>query len=206
MPTGEIWHLDTLSIPGLELDDIVKYATEMQREWDVDRWYVDQAYPAYIKTLKRKGLKIPKFTKVVEDGIAAVQGKIVDSNNTRRMFIINTPNNKEVIDAYGEYRWKIDGKGDIIEGKPYHDNDGISDKMDSIRYPFQCLFTKGGKITFTSTGENNSAVKEAMKNAEGTAEIVRQVNRSIMQEKIGTLATKDKTGIKIKKKGRIFWG
>ncbi len=206
LPTGEIWHLDTLSMPGLELDDIVKYATEMQREWGVDRWYVDQAYPAYIKTLKKKGLKVPKFTKVVEDGITAVQGKIVDSSNVRRMFIINTPNNKEVIDAYGEYRWKVDGKGDIIEGKPYHDNDGVSDKMDSIRYPFQCLFTKGGKLTFTSTGIKGSAVKEALKEATGNAEVVRQVNHSIMQEKIGSLATKDKTSIKIKKKGRIFWG
>lgn len=206
LPSGEVWHLDTLSMPGLELDDIVKYATEMQREWDVDRWYVDQAYPAYIKTLKKKGLKVPKFKKVVEDGIAALQSKIVDSSNVRRYYVIDTPNNKEMVDAYGEYRWKVDGKGEIIEGKPHHDSDGISDKMDSVRYPFQCLFTKGSKVVFDSTGEKSSAVKKAMDSAKGNEEVVKKVNKTIMQEKIGELATKDKNKVTVKKKGRIFWG
>lgn len=206
MAGGEAWLLDTMIQQHLELDDIVKYGKEMQDTWTVDRWYVDQNYPAYLKTLKRKAnMKCPKFTKVVEDGITGLQGKIVDSQNIRRLFVVDTPNNKCVIDAFGEYKWQLDGKGEIIEGKPYHDKDGVADIMDAFRYPAQNLFIKGKKPSFTSSGLDKDM--KSTPTIEKNKEIVSQVNNNIMKSKVQELvAIAGGNGAVIRKKGRIFWG
>lgn len=205
MPGGEAWLLDTFIMQHLELDDIVKYGKELQDTWNVDRWYVDQNYPAYLKTLKRKaGMKCPSFKKVVEDGITGLQGKIVDSNNVRRFFIIDTPNNKVVIDAFGEYKWQLDGKGEVIEGKPYHDKDGVADIMDMIRYPAQNLFIKGKKPSYTSSGELKDL--KSSQPIEKTKEIVSHFNENMMKDKIHELATKTSGASQVRKKGKIFWG
>ena len=205
MPGGEAWLLDTFIMQHLELDDIVKYGKELQDGWNVDRWYVDQNYPAYLKTLKRKaGMKCPKFTKVVEDGITGLQGKIVDSNNVRRLFILDTPNNKPMIDAFGEYKWQLDGKGEIIEGKPYHDKEGVADLMDALRYPAQNLFIKGKKPTFASSGDPKDM--KPQQTIEKNQEMVKQVNNSIMQNKIQELVQAGGGNVSVRKKGQIFWG
>lgn len=206
MAGGEAWLLDTFIQQNLELDDIAKYGKEMQDGWDVDRWYVDQNYPAYLKTLKRKaGMKCPKFTKVVEDGITGLQGKIVDSQNIRRFYVLDTPNNKRVIEAFGEYKWQLDGKGEIIEGKPYHDKDGVADIMDAIRYPAQNLFIKGKKPTFVSTGDPKDMKKP--QTVEKNQEIANQVNANIMKSKVQELvAAAGGSGQVVKKRGKIFWG
>lgn len=207
MAGGEAWLLDTFMQSNLELDDIVKYGKEFQDTWEVDRWYVDQNYPAYLKTLRRKaGMRIPTFTKVVEDGITALQGKIVDSQNVRRLFVLDTPNNKCVIDAFGEYKWQLDGKGEIIEGKPYHDKDGVADIMDAFRYPAQNVFIKGKKPRMTSTGDPKD-MKPAQ-TIEKNREIVDQVNHNMMKSKIQELVINNggSTGSTVRKKGKIFWG
>lgn len=209
---GESILLDCMIEQSLELDDIVKYGTIFQNEWNVDRWYVDQNYPAYLSKLRKKqkkdgtggaGWKVPKFTKDVSAGITALQGKIVDSMNVRRFYVLNTPNNKAIIDAFGEYKWKLDGKGEIIEGKPHHDKDGVSDIMDAIRYPAQNCFMKGSEIIVTSSGQNSKPAPNP-KSLEENRQFVEKVNNSIMKSKIKELATKGSG--KVSKKGRIFWG
>lgn len=205
MPNGDIYHLDTMAMTGLELDDIVKYAVEMNDDWGIEKWYVDQAYPAYIKTLKRKGLKIPKFDKDVSAGISALQGKIVDSNNVRKYYVIDTPNNKQVMEAFGNYMWKTDGKGEIIEGKPEHGNDGTADIMDSIRYPFQCLYHKGAKIAFAAADGDNRIDKDIINKSNNLGEVAQVVNKKIMTERIGELATADKNKPKKGGKKKILW-
>lgn len=205
MPGGEAWLLDTFIMQHLELDDIVKYGKDLQETWNVDRWFVDQNYPAYIKTLKRKAnMKCPKFTKVVEDGITGLQGKIVDSGNIRRFFVLDTPNNKCVLDAFGEYKWQLDGKGEIIENKPYHDKDGVADIMDALRYPAQNLFIKGARPSYTSTGDPKDLSPSQV--IEKTKEVVNQANSNIMKSKIQELTTTVVSGGNVRKKGRVFWG
>ena len=203
LPNGEIWLMTNHLANKMELDDIVEVAVELNDRWRVNKWYVDQNYPAYIKTLKKKGLRIPAFNKVVEDGIAALQGKIVDSENRRKFFIIDVPENKPVIDAFGEYRWKTDGKGETIEGKPHHDKDGISDIMDGLRYPFQNLFSKGMKPIVTSSGDFSQKKIKVPKTG-SMAEVASSVNQQIMQHKIGELSkngtNKDEKDGKGKKK------
>jgi hypothetical protein len=206
LPGGEVWLLDALIEDKLELDDIVKYAVELQEKYGPDRWWADQNYPAYLKTLRRKGVKCPKFKKVVEDGIAALQGKIVDSTNKRSFFIIRTPKTVPIIEAFGEYRWALDGKGEIIEGKPYHGNDGTSDIMDSIRYPFQNIFNKGGikPCLKTATGEKKDKIE--MPKAKTLQEAVVDVNKQIMSNKVSSLAQNDVNKVKkTKSKKKILW-
>lgn len=213
LPGGEAWLLQTFVMQNLELHDIVKYGRELQEEWDVDKWYVDQNYPSYLATLRRSpndkeqpgaGWKIPKFTKEVSTGITNLQGKIVDSSNVRRFYIIDTPDNKQAVKAFGEYRWAIDGKGDPKEGTPHHDSDGVSDIMDSIRYPAQNRFGKSKKPISAVTGESTKSQQlQQTINRSTPQEAANTVNNEIMKSKIKELATK---GTNIKKKGRIFWG
>ena len=209
LPTGEVFHMTTIALAGLELDDIVKYAVELDREYGVSKWFVDQNYPAYIKTLSKSpnSLKIPKFKKVVEDGIAALQGKIVNSTNTRKYFVIDTPENKCVIDAFGEYRWQMDGKGEIVEGKPFHDKDGVADIMDSIRYPMQNLFTKGAKPIAAVTGKDATPdPSKITKKAKNVQEAAEMLNSQIIYGQLPQAPAKhtSKTENGAKKK-RILW-
>src|SRR5690606_17612400 len=124
--------------------------------------------------------------------------------NIRRFFIIDTPDNKQTIDAFGQYRWALDGKGDPKEGVPHHDSDGISDIMDSIRYPSQNRFGKSKKPVATSTGTDSqrSPLQQTI-NQSTPAEAARQVNNQIMKSKVQELAVR---GSGVKKKGKIFWG
>ena len=208
LPREEVLLLDTFALPGLELDDIVKYGKELQDGWNVKKWYVDQAYPSYIKTLRRKaGMICPKFNKDVSAGISSLQKQIVTSTNIRKFFILDTPNNKTMIEAFGSYRWSIDGKGEVIEGKPYHDKEGVSDHMDSIRYPFQNLFSKSGKVTFTMAGDpNQDKKKQLISNSSSLNKTIQQVNHDIMAQKIKSLATNDDILVtKTSKKRKILW-
>lgn len=208
LPSGEIWHMDTFMAQALEIDDIVKYGKELQEAYHVSKWYVDQNYPSYLKTLRRKaGWTVPKFTKDVSAGIAALQGKIVDSTNVRKYYVIDTPNNKPMIDAYGEYRWKVDGKGEIIEGTPHHDKEGVSDCMDSVRYPFQNMFSKGAKPSFGVAGQKSvDKQKQLVTDAQDLKEIARNVNQDLMMSKIKSLAPKSPTNVeKGKAKKKILW-
>lgn len=208
LPSGEVLLLDTLALPALEIDDIVKYGAEFQREWRVDRWFVDQNYPAYLKTLRKPqenngaGWSIPTFKKDVAAGIAGLQSKIVDSSNVRRFYVVRTPNNEQVISAFGEYRWAVNGKGDPIEGTPHHGNDGVSDIMDAIRYPAQNLFNKNSKMYITSVGGQD---KKGVKNTiEENKKAVASHNEQMMKNKVSELATSPTSTVK--KKGKFFWG
>lgn len=208
LPNGEIWHVDTFAMGGLEIDDIAKYGKELQDTWFVDRWYCDQNYPSYLKTLRRKAnMKCPKFTKDVSAGISSLQSKIVNSTNVRKYFVIDTPNNKQVIDAYGEYRWKTDAKGEIVEGVPLHGNDGTSDIMDSIRYPFQNLFAKGAKAQFGVAGAERQDKQKAVNQAVSLQEVAKAVNQDIINQKI-TQLTGGNSATNVKKKNgkkKILW-
>lgn len=201
-PNGECWLLDAVIENKLELDDIVKYAKELQNKWNVTKWYFEQAYPAYLVTLRKNGLICPEFTKVVADGIAALQARIVNSSNQRYFYLIKCPNTERIAQAFGEYKWSLDGKGDVIEGKPYHDKDGVSDIMDSIRYPMQNLFSKGGKIIFAASTEDTSKPKP-----QTMTEQVSDKNRELMYGKIKELAPgaeMEKKDVQGPKK-RVMW-
>jgi hypothetical protein len=206
LPNGEAWLMDSVVEQRLELEDIIKYTKELQNRWHVSKWYMEQAYPAYLVTLRKNGVTCPEFKKVVEDGIAALQSRIVDSTNVRRFFIVRHPNTEMAVTAFGEYKWAIDGKGDVIEGKPYHDKDGVSDIMDSIRYPMQNLFNKNGKIIF-SIDHSTVKTKNRPSQPQDLKAAANQVNQDIMKNKMKELVPnyENSTTTKVTPKKKIFW-
>jgi len=195
MPGGSIWLVDNIHESQLELDDVVKLAVGLQNKWKIDKWFVDQNYPGHIKTLRKKGLIVPDFTKVVSEGISALQSRIVDSMNVRRFFILDVPENRKVIEMFGQYKWALDGKGDIIEGKPHHDREGYSDIADSIRYPMQNLF-KQGKISFAMSNSDPSFnAQDALRSQSVNPKLTTLeqeaivTNQRLVQEKMQELVT-----------------
>jgi len=206
MPGGDTWLIDNIIQDKLELDDICKLALELDKKWEVERWYVDQAYPAYIQTLRRKGLKVPEFTKSVSEGISAIQSRIVDSEGTRRFFVLDVPETRFALGAFNSYKWALDGKGEIIEGKPHHDRDGYSDFFDSIRYIFQNLFGTSKKISFTTVLSDPSLLKNKPLPNQSLEEIAKQTNQQLMKEKVGELVPEsNRTTEKNKNAKKILW-
>jgi len=179
LPNGKIillWHERERN---MEIEDIVDTAIELEDAFGRIIWYPDQNYPAYIKTLKRKTKsKWKKFTKDVVAGISALQSKIVDADNNRSFLVLDTAENKVVIECFGEYKWAKDGKGNIIDGTPYHGDDGTSDTMDSIRYPMQNLYGNSKRKAYGAVGSNTAASND----------LSREIMRKKIQELTGEVA------------------
>lgn len=159
---GMTWMVDLLSAPDMEIPEIkekIKFFTEIYK---IKKWFCDSAYPAYIKMLKKTDTiygKIPatgvkKGAESVIDGITCVQSRIVDADNVRHFKVLKTQSNERVFDAFETYKWKLDGKGNSIDGKPEHGKDGVADIMDMIRYYFYSTFGKGKNIHFSYELEN----------------------------------------------------
>jgi hypothetical protein len=155
---GVTWMIDLLSAPDMEIPEIKDKCKVLTEIYRIKKWFCDSAYPAYIKMLRQTktslGYNIPaigvaKGIDSVVDGITCVQSKIVDTNNIRFFKILKTKNTERVFDSFETYKWKLDGKGDPIDGKPEHGKDGVADIMDTIRYYFHSMFGKGSKVLFS---------------------------------------------------------
>lgn len=154
---GNSWLIDIAAAPGMEIPEIREKVKELTEIYNVKKWFCDSNYPAYIKMLRKTDTahgKIPavgvkKGVESVVDGITVVQSKIVDANNNRHFKVLKTRNNERVFDSFETYKWKMDGKGQPIDGKPEHGKDGTSDIMDMIRYFFYSMFGRGSKVLFS---------------------------------------------------------
>ena len=155
---GKSWLIDLTAAPGMEIPEIRQKVKELTEIYRVKKWFCDSNYPAYIKLLRKTptnlGGNIPaigvkKGPESVIDGITSVQSKIVDANNNRHFKVLKTRNNERVFDSFETYKWKMDGKGQPIDGKPEHGKDGTSDIMDMVRYFFYSMFGRGSKVLFS---------------------------------------------------------
>jgi hypothetical protein len=159
---GTSWLIDMMSAPDMEIPEIKEKIKEFTELYRVKRWFCDSNYPAYIKMIKKtdtiygkiSAVGVKKGVESVVDGITCVQSRIVDANNVRHFKVLKTQSTERVFDAFETYKWKIDGKGDPIDGKPEHGKDGTSDIMDMIRYYFYSMFGKGKNVLFTYDLEN----------------------------------------------------
>lgn len=175
LPCGSVISLYNEMAQGLEIDDIVEKVHAIQEVFDIKAWYPDQNYPSYLKTLNRKcGKKWKKFTKDVVAGISALQTAIINSSNKRKFLVLDVSHNQFFIEAFGLYKWAKDGKGNIIDGTPYHDTEGISDVMDAIRYPMQVLLGSKKRAPVMTTGQESPKDNQS-------------ANQSIMRQKIQEL-------------------
>lgn len=154
---GKSWLVDMISAPGMEIPEIKEKMMELTNIYRVQKWFCDSNYPAYIKMLRRTktnyghipAIGVKKGPESVIDGITSVKAKIVDADNKRHFKVLKTRNTERVFDAFGTYKWKLDGKGNPIDGKPEHGKDGTADIMDMIRYYFYSMFGRGSKVLFT---------------------------------------------------------
>lgn len=193
---GKSWLIDMISAPGMEIPEIKEKMRELTNIYKVQKWFCDSNYPAYIKMLRKTetnygripAIGVKKGPDSVIDGITAVKAKIVDADNKRHFKVLKTRNTQRVFDSFETYKWKLDGKGNPIDGKPEHGKDGTADIMDMIRYYFHSMFGRGSKVLFSYDLEN-----------------IRNNPRSL-QNKINDL-TGNKSG-KVKKSGKgkgIVW-
>jgi len=167
---GKTWLIDMISAPNMEIPEIMDKMKEMTEIYMVVKWFCDSAYPAYIKMLKRTktlygpipAVGVKKGPDSVIDGITCVQSKIVDSNNDRHFLVLKSVNTERVFDAMEVYKWKLDGKGDPIDGTPLHEKNGTADIMDSIRYYFFSMFGKGSKILFEVASGKTMSVNNTL--------------------------------------------
>jgi hypothetical protein len=107
---------------------------------------------------------VKKGVESVIDGITCVQSRIVDANNSRHFKVLKQQNTERVFDAFETYKWKLDGKGNPIDGKPEHGKDGVADIMDMIRYYFFSMFGKGKNVLFSYDLENFNQQPTNLKN------------------------------------------
>jgi hypothetical protein len=169
---GMTWLIDLLSAPDMEIPEIKEKVKDFTEMYKIKRWFCDSNYPAYIKMLKRTDTiygKIPavgvkKGVESVIDGITCVQSRIVDANNSRHFRILKHQSTERVFDAFETYKWKLDGKGNPIDGKPEHGKDGVADIMDMIRYYFFSMFGKGKNVLFSYDLENSNQQPTNLKN------------------------------------------
>jgi hypothetical protein len=177
---GKTWLIDITSAPDMEIPEIKNKVKEMTELYRVKKWFCDSAYPAYIKMLRKTktslGYHIPavgvqKGVDSVIDGITCVQSKIVDADNNRDFKVLKTKNNERVFESFETYKWKTDGKGDPIDGKPEHTKDGVADIMDMIRYYFYSMFGRGSKVLFSyeldSPGSRNTNLQNKINELTG---------------------------------------
>jgi len=154
---GNSWLVDLVSAPDLEIPEIKEKVKELTEIYRIKRWFCDSNYPAYVKMLRKTetiygripAVGVKKGPDSVIDGIVCVQSKIVDANNNRHFKVLKTRNTDRVFDSFDIYKWRLDGKGNPIDGKPEHGKDGTADIMDMIRYYFYSMFGRGSKVLFS---------------------------------------------------------
>ncbi len=160
---GVSWLIDMISAPDLEIPEIKMKCKELTEIYRINKWFCDSNYPAYIKMLRKTktihgnipAIGVAKGPDSVVDGITCVQAHIVDANNKRHFKVLKTRNTERVFDSMDTYKWKLDGKGQPIDGKPDHGKDGTADIMDSIRYYFYSMFGRGSKVLFSYSAAIN---------------------------------------------------
>jgi len=153
LPSGETWIFETLAMPGLEYEDMIKYAIYFRDKYKPKRWFMDTAQPMFIKGFRKRRMPCKDFKKDVMGGIEAVRGQVVDARGKRRLKVIKTVENEFLIKGFSHHHFKLDAAGRITQ-EP--DDEEYADVMDSLRYIGQNLFASNGNIkTSNSTASKN---------------------------------------------------
>ncbi len=142
IPNGDWWLMETYASPGLEFDDILEVSKTFRDKYNIQKWWVDQSMPAYIKSFTKNGMKCPEFTRDVLGGISAVRSKITNSSGRRSLKIIQNDSNKKTITAISKHRFQLDGQGNVTPNPA--DEPGIADICDAARYIGQNMWSVKG--------------------------------------------------------------
>lgn len=154
LPSREFWLFETLAIPGLEYEDMIKYALMFRDKYKPRKWFMDTAQPMFIKGFKKRKMNCKEFKKDVMGGIEAIRGQIVDASNRRTLKVIKTEENDFLIKGFRHHHFMMDAAGRMTQ-EP--DDEEYADAMDSLRYMGQNLFAPKGNIRAGRGGAADTA-------------------------------------------------
>lgn len=150
LPNKEFWVFETLAIPGLEYEDMIKYAISFRDKYQPKRWFMDTAQPMFIKGFRRRKMICKEFKKDVMGGIESVRGQVVDASNKRRLKILKTDENAFLIKGFANHHFRTDASGNITQDP---DDEEYADVMDSMRYIGQNLFDSKSQGLKAASGD-----------------------------------------------------
>lgn len=146
--SGYSFIVETFGSPGLEIHDFKMVGLRFQEKYGIEKWFYDQASPANIKTFTKAGMRGPEFTKDVLGGIEGIRSQIVDTMGRRRLLVVNTEENRKLIQGFKVHHFKLDMAGNPTK---HPDDEEFADVMDALRYIGQNVHgPKGGKIVIGS--------------------------------------------------------
>jgi len=138
--------IDVFSQAGLELDDKIQACEYLKTVYDNPMIYPDPAYPADIKTFRRKGFKVKEWDKgkdSVKAGIEIVRTLLWSGKNAIRLYLIKEDPGCELLASRMEkYKFTMDAAG-LYTDVPDKTED---DECDAIRYGIMNVFGSKGAL------------------------------------------------------------
>jgi hypothetical protein len=209
--SGYSFIIDTYGSPGLEIHEFVEICASYQERYNIGRWFCDNAAPANIKALKKRlkmvspHVMVPDFKKDVLAGIEAIRSQIVTSTGSRRLLVLDTPENQKIIQGFKVHHFKLDMAGNPTTTP---DDEEYADIMDALRYIGQNVFSTGAQKPLT--GQDISSNKDVIKAAQGDpklAYVAQNVNNELMKQEVLKRVTQPSSHVddNIKKNRKIFW-
>ena len=194
--------LECFSMPGLELDQVIQLTQALLIPYGghgVPLLYPDNAYPAYIKTFRKKGFRCKDFKKDVQGGIEAVRYGLMDSMGEIRIFFLDGDDGIALLwTRLNQYHWMLDAAGKPTD-QPDEEDD---DECDGIRYLCQNIYThaKGIVVSTQTTKKEQIMGQLPMPLLQPTYEnYLSKVIRDTLAEKGGS------AGVAKGQKGSLVW-
>lgn len=113
--------------------DILEAAGNLQRKWNVNRWYADYAEPDRIEEFRRAGFQIIEGVKDLEGGISKIREFIIE----KRFYVHDQC--KNFIEEMNFYHYEEQKEGKAYKDEPAKLNDHL---MDACRYAISTYVPK----------------------------------------------------------------
>jgi hypothetical protein len=173
-----------IAMPNLELDEKVAVCEPLKTYSPTI--FGDEAYPADIKTFKRKGFNMREWSKYpgsVKAGIEVVRMKLMPAVGVPQMFLLkDDPGCEFLASRIEKYHFMTDAGGHISE-EPDKDED---DEVDAMRYMVMNVFAPKGKINIPNS--KSSDLEDIRKTiAEATGNLRPGQPANFLKEQIASL-------------------
>lgn len=204
LQNGDFWVLHTFAEAELELDQMVRKCVELKELFNIQKFFCDTAMPAYIKTLKKNGIRCGEFKKDVMGGIESVRGVLCDALGRRRLKIIKTPHNEEVENMFKNHHFLLDPQGNLTK-EP--DDEEFADTGDALRYLGQNIFSpKGNSVAISKDPTPETERRPEDIPEEERRKLQQSLHQNQFQQELKTLKGDSQDAENTRKsKGGLFW-
>lgn len=208
---GQWWLIDSYSVPGLELDQMMKLSIEIRDKYSPRKWFADTSQPIFIKEFNKNRMRCAEFKKDVMGGIEYTRGRVMDSFGNRYLKILKHDRNEWLINGFNLHHFKLDSAGKPTQ-EP--DDDEYADIMDTIRYQAQNLFnSKASKNLKADDLEDNRTLEqkrldEEKRRKEEDEKFINQKSNWIKYEinkAIKNTTEEENNRVKVGKNKNIIW-